>query len=103
MGGDRIGYVQYLRDGEVVEVAIGMLDALFRAGTIRGRGPPVGYAVPECDVGQRCPGDYAQAWNAPAQARDQAHERQKNREMLDDVMAATVGGLESGGGRRSKW
>ena len=103
MGGNGISYVQYLRNGKVVNVTVAMFYALCRPRTIGRRRPPVGYAVSECDIGQRCPGDYAQAWNAPAQARDQAHERQKNREMLDDVMAATVGGLESGGGRRSKW
>ena len=95
MGDDRIGYVQYLRDSEAVEVAIGVFYALRRAVPIRRRGPPVGYPISECDVGKGCPGDDAQAGNAPAQPRKQAHEGQKSRETLETVMANV--GRECGG------
>ena len=93
MGGNGISYVQYLRNGKVVNVTVAMFYALCRPRTIGRRRPPVGYAVSECDIGQRCPGDYAQAWYAPAQACDQAHERQKDIAMLKDVMANLTDGV----------
>lgn len=91
MGGDGVGNVQDLGDGEVVQVAVEALDAVggpFGGGCGR---PPRWYSIAQSQICQYYPSDDAEAWYAPAQACHDAHSGAKDTATAEKVVRDEMG------------